>query len=292
MSAGTVSHVLGTPGTFGGHEALGFYVGDDLPKAQGRLLDYHYFGSTGMDVFNSYYYSYAATSRKYKESAKYLAEITFNGADAKNEILVAPGQSEDTVTRVANEDSAFEVMAAMKEHKASCAGGHVEYDNQTKELRQQYKNAKDQIIEWSQNSGDLTYKGAPGACENWFDDTTAVDTEKLRKEWNKTIEDMMAACSALWDAKKEYAKACGMRLEYKDPNGHNCSSLGDLKVNGGETPLVHPINKCWKIVKWTEWNHSPTFSGCNSRSDCKEKIPALYNAVESNIQLYADDIVF
>ncbi len=293
MNAGTVSHVLGTPGTFGGHEALGYYVGDDLPKAQGRLLDYYYFGSTGMDVFNSYYYSYAATSRRYKESAKYLAEITFNGADAKNEILVAPGQSEDTVTRVANEDSAFEVMAGMREHNASCSSGHAEYDNQTKEYRRIYKEGKEQIKDWSANGGEAASHGAPGSCERVGG--IGRRTEELRIQWNQTITNMMSACRKIWEAKKEYAQSCGMTLDYADSSKDDCESLSDLKVLGGNTALwVYSegggfLGFCNDIVKWNRSNESNTFNGCDGRVDCGKKIPALFEAIEMNVSLEVND---
>ena len=292
MSAGAVSHVLGTPGTFGGHGALGYYIADDLPKAQGRLLDYYYFGSSGYEAAGAYYYTYAAVSRRYKESAKYLAEISFNGDNAKEEILVAPGQSEDTVVRVANEDSPFEVMAAMKEHKESCANGHKNYDEQTESYRRIYKEGKAKILDWSLNGGSPAANGAPGSCDSFIG--IGEQTERLRGKWNQTINDMISACNKVWEEKKKYASSCGMKLDLKDEDLDTCNSLTDLKVLGGNASLMVYFNNwfigyCNEIIKWNRTNNSPTFNGCNSRSSCSQAIPALFNAIESNVKLETED---
>ena len=288
MSAGTVSHVLGTPGTFGGHEALGYYVGDDLPKAQGRLLDYYYFGSTGMDVFNSYYYSYAATSRRYKESAKYLAEITFNGADAKNEILVAPGQSEDTVTRVANEDSPLDIVAAVKSNDAKCTAGRNEYKEKTKQLKRNYNAAKDILLDWSLNHS-ASYQGAPGCCKteiHIFNNILLGEaTSNFRRDWNNKVDEIYNYCTELKQYEADYAGAC--KMSYGQHEGSDsCGAILALKVDGGCSNFdMNPA--CKNHIKWTpDYSSINKFKDhCDGKPDCHDKINELFKDIDTSIQL-------
>lgn len=320
MSAGAVSHVLGTPGTFGGHGALGYYIADDLPKAQGRLLDYYYFGSSGYEAAGAYYYTYAAVSRRYKESAKYLAEISFNGDNAKEEILVAPGQSEDTVVRVANEDSPFEVMAAVKANSETCKMGKTTYQDETKDLKRDYNALKDKIKTMSAGHDvdgieNVSEKGAPGSCERCLSNADYAafiahfpllavivgqcwgdKTAKLRDKWNNTIDELVSKCKSLEEKEKKYATDCGM--DYKrDENKDNCNSFYALKVKGGTR--WGQLNSNWDIcrnnVKWESSSYYSSFNtdNCVNRQSCENEIKSLFTKIDSNIYFEtAPDFVY
>ncbi len=258
--------------SFGGHDVLGFYIADDAPKNTGRGT-FQKFGTSGEDAINSYFYSHVAVGRKYRTSAKYLAELAFSGEKANNEeILVARGQKEDRAPSAAEGDSPLSVMGTLQENIRKCNEARLTYLEETKDKRNQFSEKKELLRRISRNedigdgiTGGAVTKGAPGSCEDpmhiyipglseicaiFFGTencTIQVDihspTAKTRKKWNNTIDELVELCLSLQNDEKKYAKECNMDYEV-DATKDTCNSIKALKVKGG--------TEVWQLLNWDE----------------------------------------
>lgn len=286
--------------SFGGHDVLGFYIADDAPKNTGRGT-FQKFGTSGEDAINSYFYSHVAVGRKYRTSAKYLAELAFSGEKANNEeILVARGQKEDRAPSAAEGMSPVTMMKSAEQKMKECNKARQEYEESTKELREDFTSFRKQLISLSQE----THKGAPGACRkhyiqiNWFDGTPFIqmfdwgnNLAQQRMNWNSYIDTLKDKCEKLDQKAVLYAQGCNMEFS-RDPNKDNCASLLALKVNPptkdqGDLPCP-PMNRpcnCESHIIWANLAQSPTFNGCNNKEECLNAINDLFNAISENENL-------
>lgn len=281
--------------SFGGHDVLGFYIADDAPKNTGRGT-FQKFGTSGEDAINSYFYSHVAVGRKYRTSAKYLAELAFSGEKANNEeILVARGQKEDRAPSAAEGMSPVTMMKSAEQKIKDCNNARKEYEESSKELRQEFSTLKANLR--ALTSDPKAYKGAPGDCNRylwsdfwgeWIDLEEAV--EKLRDKWNSYLYDLKDRCEKLDQKAIVYAQGCNMEFS-RDPDKDNCSSILELMTGDGEEPCFGPwlgyTCDCEKHINWTNLssNSNHVFHGCNTEESCSAAIDNLFKAISENENL-------
>ncbi len=295
IGASAFAKTFGSLRSFGGREVLGYYVADELPK--GELFDF--FGTSGQDAFNSYFYSHAAVGRKYRESAKHLSEIAFHGEEQQDKVLVAPSQTMDTVPTVDEGIAPITIMRTVQDNMAKCEQGRKEYEAATRNLRTQYANEKEKLKAISRgekvnNLENVAEKGAPGSCKRCMDlgigeVCWGKKTDDLRKLWNDTIDTIKSKCKDLEQAGRTYAATCNMDY-VRDGNNDDCDSLEALKVKGGtEWFDIENLTICRRNVKWQNVYVSKTFRGCDSRSSCAQAQEDLFKAIDQNVHLEPRD---
>ncbi len=280
---------------FGGYDGnMGFYVKDNMPIA--RLIDF--FGSSGQDVFSSYFYSNAAVGKKYLESSKHLSEIAFNGDEPQEEILVARGQTQDKVPTIdPSEMSPLSFVLTVKENLKECEEGRKRYEEVMKQVKPLYENAKAGIIGISQDSNNVAWRGAPGSCNSFVVPTygdLSAPAINLRRDWNLYMIVARQTCIAIRQAGEAYASSCKMEYKLKDNTKDSCEAIDALEVTGGtDWPDVFGGGICRNVVKWARSSNS--FSGCGgnenfnnqneARQDCITKVNGLFKEIDENFQL-------
>lgn len=286
--------------SFGGHDVLGFYIADDPPKNTGRGT-FQKFGTSGEDAINSYFYSHVAVGRKYRTSAKYLAELAFSGEKANNEeILVARGQKEDRAPSAAEGMSPVTMMKSAEQKIKDCNNARKEYEESSKELRQEFNQFKSDLKSLSRQ----THKGAPGACRkdliHWilFNGSLQIDgidwgndVAQQRMNWNSYVDTLKEKCEKLDQKAVLYAQGCNMEFS-RDSSKDTCASLLALKLNPPTktegaapcAPLLRPCH-CESDIRWADLSQSYTFNGCNTRESCSAAIDNLFKAISENENL-------
>ena len=308
--------------SFGGYGSLGFYVADDIPENTGRGT-FKKFGVSGEDAINSYFYSYAASGRKYSESSKYLAELAFSGEKASNEeILIARGQKNQKPHMLPEGDSPLQVMTKVKEAMRTCNEAERHYWEVTRAARQEYVDKRNYLKNIANNSavpyaGDVP-AGAPGSCDGtvavvWHIGSQTVTLlpittplPEIRNEWNSTIDRLEYLCNQLQNEERTYVNACHMNYEV-NPELDNCNTLKALKVGGGvndisfwsalpswwgevvsNNPNAWRNLDCATTVNWMNQNVSPTFNGtndCHDSTSCQNAIDELIGNIEDNVNV-------
>ncbi len=289
---------------FGGYDgALGYYVKDDLPTL--HLIDF--FGSTGQDVFSSYFYSHAAVGRKYIESSKHLSEIAFNGDEPQDKVLIAKDQKQDKVPVAAeNTDISvvFDFILTVKENMKECEDGRKAYEQTIQTLKPAYEGAKAALLAISSDSSNVAERGAPGSCNPYYDlfgNNLSAPTMNLRDAWNNNVRTAKEKCIAIRDAGEAYANACKMEYVLKDPDKDTCEAIDALEVGDGTDWWDIGEGICRRVVKWSKLelnpNISKSFHGCGgnvnfnsetaARNDCEEKQNNLFEEIDNNVALEA-----
>ena len=276
---------------FGGYDgALGYYVKDDLPK-EGL---YDFFGSSGKDVFTTYFYSHAAVDRKYIESSKHLSEIAFHGDDPQDEVLIAKGQKQDKVPTMDETDmSPLSLVLTVKRNMKECEEGRRHYEQVVKPLKTQYKSLKTRLKAISHGPNNSTFEGlqnvaengAPGSCKH-YEAEWKDRTYKLRTRWNNIVDQAKAKCIEIRNAEEAYADSCAM-IQSTNPNKDSCEAIEALKVDGGVNWIDLSHGWCRRYVKWSNLNAAKSFHGCYTRSSCETAQDALFKEIDENIQLEA-----
>lgn len=295
---------------FGGYNGiLGYYIKDTLPS---KTNLFNFFGNSGQDVFNSYFYSHAAVDRKYIESSKHLAEIAFNGDEPQDEILIARGQKQDKIPTVKELDmSPLDLILTVKHNMKECREAGERYRLEVAPLQTAYENAKTNIIRISENRNNFAWRGAPGSCDG--DNERCRPTKLLRRSWNDNVRNAKEKCIAIRQKNKAYANSCKMEYTWDTENNDSCEAIAALELDGGE-PWVEfqdiiERKYCRVHVKWLHLNVSKKFNtGCGSeagislwnlshpdaaerqiqysaRRDCVTKINNLFDAIDANMQL-------
>lgn len=150
---------------FGGHEALGFFVADDVPTSSG-LGNLKTLKRIGNDVLNAYFYSYLAPNRKYQESAKYLSDAAFTGEEVKEEVLLPRGQENTKPPVIASNSLTPIEIQVIDSNRKECADARVVYLQNTASLVEEYSDKKNELLLLTMASTDnYGWGGAPGYCE-------------------------------------------------------------------------------------------------------------------------------
>ncbi len=257
-------------GNFGGAKgSLGYYVKDDWDKVN----PFNFFGSSGEDMFLSYFYSYAAIGRKYLESSKHLSEIAFHGDDPQDQVLIARGQKENKIPTVDLGTPPLVLMITVKNNLAECDAARRVYEQTIPRLIHDYEEAKNTIIGISSGTvavpgyPNYAWRGAPGACE--CDIMNCEPTEKLRELWNDNVEIAREKCKEIREAGEVYANACKMEYKLDDENEDTCENIGVLKVDGGERWFnlsaffsEDEVSVCRVNVNWNNQVTAHSFQRC------------------------------
>lgn len=287
---GSISRARGRLGSMGGFNTMAQKVANSI----GGRGQFNAFRTSGQDMAHAYFYSHTATTQGWKDGAKHLAEVAFDGEDVGDEVLVVPDEAQEVLT-IADSSRPGTVLSAAGGNIARCRSAASTYEQTRKQLVDNYNKAKNKLLDIVTDTNNVAVGGVPGSCEqSKIISPLRKKTHELREnQWNPAVDELILACQKLQKSQATFADACNMdyvgaaNIGTCENGKECCASYKALKLAGGEGSFKWSCRSHikWKSIAYSNYWSSTKGCGKGSNEDTGVTWKRMEEEVEKAVEL-------